>query len=407
MKPSAISRRAALRSGCLHCLGWGGLFSGLPALAQDATPTPETTASAPAGTGLQLPTRFSRPALDTDEGGLWAMMDREETRLRRSPFLVRDKSLTQYVQDLVCRLAGDHCPDVRTYVVRTPLFNATMAPNGMMQVWSGLLLRVENEAQLAAILGHEIGHYLERHSLERLRDAKDRAAFGQFLGMFGAVGALGQLGLLAGSFSFSREHETRADRLGMRLIQRAGYDGRQAAMVWDNLLGELKVRGGEEAGRRSPMMATHPPAETRRDDLLQLAGNGNGKTNVQEFQTVMAPHRFGWLQDEIKRGQYEESLVLFDRMLTQQATDAQLLFARGEVYRLRAGADDMPKALDDLSRAASQAQAPALAHRSLGLLQKQRADKAAAVRAFEQYLNVAPDASDANLIKTYISELST
>ena len=56
-----------------------------------------------------------------------------------------------------------------------PQFNAMMAPNGMMLVWSGLLLRVENEAQLAAILGHELGHYLERHSVEQLRAAKDRA----------------------------------------------------------------------------------------------------------------------------------------------------------------------------------------------------------------------------------------
>ena len=42
------------------------------------------------------------------------------------------------------------------------------------------MLRVDNEAQLAAVLGHEIGHYLARHSVERLRDAKSRAAFGQF-----------------------------------------------------------------------------------------------------------------------------------------------------------------------------------------------------------------------------------
>jgi len=406
MNTRTVSRRAALRSGCLHCLGWGGLFSALPALAEEAASPAPDAASPPPATADILPARFSRPAIDTDEGGLWAMMDREETRLRRSPFVLRDKSLTQYLQDLACRLAGDHCPDVRVYVVRTPLFNANMAPNGMMQVWSGLLLRMENEAQLAAVLGHEIGHYLERHSLERLRDAKSRAAFGQFLGMFGAVGALGQLGLLAGSFSFSREHETRADRLGMQLIQRAGYDGRQAARVWDNLLDELKIRGGEDAGRRSPMMATHPPTETRRDDLLQLAGNGGGATGEPAFRAVTARHRFDWLQDEIKRGQFEESLVLFNRLLKQDGADAQLLFARGEVYRLRAGPDDEARALEDLGRAASQAQPPALAHRSLGLLLKQRAERTAAARAFEQYLNVAPQAADANLIKTYLAELS-
>ena len=139
-------RRAFLSSACKHCVGIGALLPGLPALAQDNAAVSPVPAE-----------RFARPALETDEGGLWGMMDREETRLRRSPFVVRDAELNKYLQDLVCRLGGDHCPDIRVHVVRTPLFNATMAPNGMMQVWTGLLLRAENEAQLAAILGHEIG----------------------------------------------------------------------------------------------------------------------------------------------------------------------------------------------------------------------------------------------------------
>ena len=77
------------------------------------------------------PARLMRPDLATDEGGLWALMDREETRLRRSPFALRDPQLRDYVQDIACRLAGDHCPDVRVYLVQTPLFNANMAPNGV------------------------------------------------------------------------------------------------------------------------------------------------------------------------------------------------------------------------------------------------------------------------------------
>lgn len=392
----AGGRRAFLRSACKHCVGMGALLPGLSAFGQE---------SAAAATSPLPAERFVRPALETDEGGLWGMMDREETRLRRSPFTVRDPQLSQYLQDLVCRLAGDHCPDIRVHVVRTPLFNATMAPNGMMQVWTGLLLRAENEAQLAAVLGHEIGHYLERHTLERLRDLRSRAAFAQFIGMFGLVGAIGQLGALAGAFAFSRDHETRADRLGMRLMTRAGYDGRQAAQVWDNLLGELKITGGEDVGKRSPMMATHPPLETRRNDLLRLAGDGGGKTGAVEYQQVMSRHRFGWLQDEIRRGQFEESLVLFNRFLSRNPDDSQALYARGEVYRLRAGKEDLQESLNDLTRVTALDQAPAEAFRALGLVQKQRTDVASAVQAFEKYLTVAPEAADAGLIKNYIAEL--
>lgn len=372
------------------------MLSGLPAAAQDA--------AAPGG--FRMPGRFSRPAADTDEGGLWGLMDREEARLRRSPLAIRDAALGKYLSDLSCRLAQGHCPDIRVHVMRTPAFNASMAPNGMMQVWSGLLLRVENEAQLAAIVGHELGHYLERHQLEQLRDAKDKAVLAQLVGLIGGVaGAIGKVGILATRYAFSREHEVRADRLGMRLMREAGYEGRQAARVWDNLLGELKVTGGENVGERSALFATHPPAGNRRDDLLRLAGDGAGNTGAAEYQRAIAPLRYGWLQDEVKRGQYEESLVLFDRMLAGNPSDTEVLYARGEVYRLRGDKEDLPRSLADLSRATAAEKPPVEAFRSLGLMHKQRADAPAAAQAFEKYLALSPDAPDAGLLRAYLSEL--
>lgn len=395
MSAANASRRGFLRSSCRHCLGFGSLL-GLPALAQDFAPSDKPL----------VPPRFSRPAADTDEGGLWSLMDREEKRMRHSPLAIRDPGLNSYLSDLTCRLTDGHCPDIRVHVVRVPLFNAAMAPNGMMMVWSGLLLRVENEAQLAAIVGHELGHYLERHQVEQLRTAKDRAVLAQLMGLIGGVaGTLGQIGILASLFAFSREHEARADRLGMRLMKQAGYDGRQAAQVWDNLLGELKITGGPEAGKRSAMFATHPPAANRRDELLTLAGEGAGTTGESEFRKVVAPLRFGWLQDEVKRGQYEESLVLFDRLLKHKPDDEQLLYARGEVYRLRGEEKDLPLAMDDLQRATRALKAPAESFRALGLVQQRRADIPAAAQAFERYLAIAPDAPDAPLIKAYLGEM--
>ncbi len=393
-----LTRRGMLGSVCKQCLGFA-------ALTQAPLALPQTSSEAAVNAAPAVPGRFERPGIDTEEGGLWGMMDREEAKLRRSPFVIRDLALTKYVQGIACRLAADHCPDVRVHLVRTPLFNASMAPNGMMQVWSGLLLRVENEAQLAAILGHEIGHYLERHTLERMRDMKNRAAFAQVIGMFGVVGALGQLGVLSGMSAFSREQETSADRAGMRLMQSAGYDGQQAARVWDNLIGELKIRGGEKAGSRSPLMASHPPAATRRDDLMRLAGDKSGETGTTEFQKATALHKMTWLQDEIKRGQYEESLVLFDRLIGQNPADAQTLFARGEVYRQRDDKDDPQLSIEDLSRAARLGNPPVEVFRSLGLIYKKQQDTTLALQAFEKYLAVAPEAADASLIKNYITDL--
>ncbi|HEY8357634.1 MAG TPA: M48 family metalloprotease [Ramlibacter sp.] len=384
-------RRGFLRSACGHCLGLAALAA-LPALAQQAT-------------GSALPPRFTRPAPDSDEGGLWGMMDREEGRLRRSPLTIRDARLQAYLQGLVARLAPTHSPDIRVHAVRVPMFNAMMAPNGMMLVWSGLLLRAENEAQLVAVMGHELGHYLERHSVEQLRAARDRALVGQVVGMVGGLGStLGQIGLLANAFAFSREHESRADRLGVRLMQQAGYDGREAASVWDNLLAEMKVTGGEKAGKQGDMFETHPPTAGRRDELLALAGPGGGDTGEDRLREAIAPLRLGWIQDEVKRGQYEESLVLFDRMLGRRPDDIEALFGRAEVFRLRDEAGDAARALADLQQAVASPRAPAEAHRALGLVHRQRKDAVAAARSFEQYLALAPDAPDAGLVRSYLTE---
>jgi beta-barrel assembly-enhancing protease len=392
MQSTDTGRRGFLRSACRHCLGLGAM-AGLPAIGQDLS-------------SIQVPPPFKRPAADSDEGGLWGLMDREETRLKRSPLTIQDKDLRAYLSDLVCRLSEGHCTDIRVHPVRVPRFNAMMAPNGMMLVWSGLMLRAENEAQLAAVLGHELGHYLERHQVEQLRAAKDRAVLSTLVGMVGGIGSvLGQIGLMADMFAFSREHEERADRMGMRLMRHAGYDGREAAAIWDNLLAELRITGGKDAGKRGDLFETHPTTAGRRDQLLQLAGDAGGITGADPYRKVIAPLRLGWLQDEVKRGQYEESLVLFDRMLAREPGDSEVLYARGEVHRLRDDGGDLDRALSDLEAASRAPKAPVETFRALGQVHKQRQDRAAAARAFETYLAQAPQAPDAAMVRSYLAEL--
>lgn len=358
--------------------------------------------------GYAAPERFTRPDVATDEGGLWAMMDREERNLRRSPLLLRDPRLKNYVQEIACRLGSEHCPDIRVHLVRTPLFNASMAPNGMMQVWSGLLLRAENEAQLAAVIGHEIGHYLQRHSVERLRDLKAKSAFGQFIGLFGLAGAVGQLALLASAFAYSREHEREADRIGAVLMHNAGYDVAESAKVWGNLLAEARARLGKEPEESSPLFATHPSSPERRETLAGYAavlpGGGNGE---EAFVRHTEPFLEEWLQDEVKRGQYAESLVLFTRMLERRRAAPLVQFHRGEAYRLRGENGDLDRALDDYRAAAAESNAPPPAFRGIGLIARQRGQAAEARQAFARYLQLVPEAPDAALIRNYLSELES
>lgn len=354
-----------------------------------------------------MPERLSKPEEATDEGGLWAMLDREEAKLRRSKFLIRDEALNKYVSDIACRLAGPHCPDMRVYIVRTPHFNATMTPNGMMQVWSGLLLRMNNEAQLAAILGHEMGHYLQRHGVERMRDLKSRSAFATLLAGFGLVGAIGQLAMLGGMYSFSRDQESEADRIGLELMAAAGYEPIEASTVWDSLLAELKAEAdwtGEPANR-SVLFATHPAEDLRRDDLAARAKAmqpAQRRTEDARWRQAMAPFRWEFLEDELRRRRFGESLALLDRKLRETPNDGTLLYFRGEVYRQRGTAEDVDKALESYAQAERQPGAPAQLYRSRALIMQSRGDDAAAKINYQSYLSKRPDAEDRELIASYL-----
>ena len=387
-----MKRRDLLRWGCAHC----AVFSGLGAGVAQASPG--------AGVGTQpawqAPARFTRPDVASDEGGLWALMDREETRMRRSPFRIRDEGLAKYLKEIACRLGGEHCEDVRTYAMRAPFFNATMAPNGMMQVWSGLLLRTENEAQLAAVIGHELGHYLQRHSVERLRDARSRAAFAQFMGMFGVVGLVGALAAAAGAMAYSRDHERDADRIGVLLMRQAGYDTRAAAQVWGNLLDELKANADADPSRNSVLFATHPSSDERRQTLEDLAaGSPSGNLGAQAYRERIAPMRPMLLEDEIKRGRYAESIVLITRLLRADAGDSLLLHYRGEAHRLRQEVGDTEAALRDFEASLQAAAPQAITHRSMGYLYRALGNAAKSTDHFTRYIALAPQAPDAELIK--------
>jgi len=356
-----------------------------------------------------------QPSRASDEGGLWDIMNRYEADLRTSRFLVRDPALNQYVRDVTNRLAGDYRSDIRVYLTRTPYFNASMAPNGMMQVWTGLLLRVQNEAQLAAILGHELGHYLRRHSVQRWRDMRAKADFGAFLSMglalagAGAAGSAVQIMLIASIFAYSREHEREADSMGLELMADAGYDPAEASKVWQHLIQELAAR--ETKTPREVIFASHPAPEERLVTLRSQAVERTQKNLLAAYATfeerygdqLREPRRW-MLRDEVRLRQFGPSLALFDQLLEGQPADADVLFAKGEVYRLRNEGNDVATALRCYERAIDTGRAPAEAHRSMGFIYQRRRDYPNARAAFEHYLRLQPDADDGDAIRSYIND---
>jgi predicted Zn-dependent protease len=349
------------------------------------------------------------PPADTVEAGLWMVMERAETQVRTSGSVIPDPALQSYVYDIACTLAGDHCGNLRVYVVRHPGFNASMAPNGFMVVWSGLLLRCENEDQLATVIGHEIAHYVRRHSIQRWETARNSLTGAQLFGVVTAglgvpLGGFAMLGVYGHIQSFSRDNEREADAMGFALMEGGGYDPRQAAQIWRNLIDE-KEAAEEEAP--DPFFSSHPPSEERMATLTTLA-EGSGKTppaSTLLFEAAVARHRAGWLEDEIDLGRYAEMQVVLDRMKASGHNPGIAWYYQGEALRRDGDVEDKSEALAAFRKSLEYPDAPALAHRGLGLLLQRQGDTAGARSAYQSYLAAAPDADDAAMIEFYMKNL--
>lgn len=350
------------------------------------------------------------PSADTDEAGLWMMMEKAERRLITSGALVDDAELQGYVGAIACRLAPDYCGDLRVYVVERPDFNATMAPNGFMTVWTGLILRCENEAQLATVIGHEIAHYRYRHSLLQWRSLR-RSSNALMIANV-AIGAAGhssagtELVILAGLRAFSREHEREADSLGIELMAEAGYDPHEAARIWEGLIAE---RDAADLDDPPFLFATHPPSPERSRALRERArelGPGQGRDKGRDaFLAATLPHRSDWLDAELRRNRFARVQVVLDRLIEQGAGLGTLHFHQGELYRLRANDGDAERAIAAYEEALRHPDAPVKTHRAMGYVHWAEGRDAAALRAFEEYLARATDAGDRAIIQSYVEEL--
>jgi tetratricopeptide (TPR) repeat protein len=389
MRAAQMNRRGLLR-GCAYCLALGLVGC--------------------AETGGQRVAPGHRPSLATDEGALWHAMDKAEGEIKRSRFTIRDEALNGYVRGIVDRLADAHGKDIRVYLTRTAHFNASMAPNGMMQVWSGLLLRARNEAQVAAVIGHEIGHYLHQHSLQKFRAARNTADVLQFLSIglalagVGAAGSFAQLIAVAGLFAYDREQEREADTVGLELMTKAGYAPLEAAAVWEQIIAETNADPNRKS--RDVFFATHPDPEERMTTLRQQAAAQPGTgtdAHAERFRQALKGFRTQFLQDELRLRQPERTLIVLDRLAVEGQRDGELSFCEGEVYRLRDAEGDRPKARIAYERAIGTGDAPPEAWRGLGMLAQRDGDKAAARAAFEQYLQLKPDASDREIVRSYLT----
>ncbi|MEM7080701.1 MAG: M48 family metalloprotease [Pseudomonadota bacterium] len=354
-----------------------------------------------------------------DERGLWMEMNEAEIDLQRSPLVVRDGVLDDYVSALTCRIAGEYCKDVRVYVIRNPMFNASMAPNGIMLVHTGLLVRATSADEIAAVLGHELAHYTQTHSIKRLRAAKRGGTIGMIVSMGLALGGVNAGGLpeilaLSSVMGFTRSQESDADALGAYFMNDAGYHPQAAANLW-TLLDEEEENASVKFPKGPLFLSSHPRSDTRAAKLTQIASEITGNAqlaNEEARRTATAAPLLPVLQasyellmdEQLQQRDHGRLNTLLDRHARMGIRATDVAFYRGETWRIRGGAGDHKRAIAQYKEAIEASEPNPRAFRELGYLEYKHGDQELAKGYFREFLARVPDASDREMIEFYLGE---
>jgi beta-barrel assembly-enhancing protease len=356
---------------------------------------------------------------DADERAIWQSLERLEETIRTSPQRVTAPELDAYTRGVVERLIGRLAPDLRIYLMHDASLNAAMLPNGMMIVNTGLLARVRNEAQLAAVLAHEAGHYFRKHALDLHRDSRRKSAMAEaassalnsYSESYGGWSLINHAITMSG-FRFSRDLESEADAYGLMLMARAGYPPRAASSIWGQVVDERRASAAARHKRyrdgTSSVLSTHPPTRDRMIDLGDTANRLAGKRALpdgdgrEEWVAVIRPHQAMLLKEQIYLDDPGASLYLLEN-LAKDGWTGLLRFNEGEVYRLRNANGDGAKAAAAYAAATALGDAPPEAWCAHGFALLKAGKKSEAYEALNRYLAARPDAPDAAMIRFTVS----
>ncbi|HSQ59441.1 MAG TPA: M48 family metalloprotease [Acidobacteriota bacterium] len=198
--------------------------------------------------------------------------------------LYADQATQRYVDSVGQKLARvSHLPQLEWHfrVLDSPVVNAFALPGGYIYITRGIMAYVNSEAQLAGILGHEIGHVTARHSAQQITQQQIAGigllAGAIFVDAFRPYSGLAQQGLGLLFLKYGRDHETQADELGLDYALKAGYDPRAIPATYATL-----KRISERTGSTLPnFLSTHPDPGGREIRTAQLAqASVGGRTGL-------------------------------------------------------------------------------------------------------------------------------
>lgn len=200
-------------------------------------------------------------------------------QLFRANYLLEDAELSDYIQDLGLKLAGnavDRPAQLSVFIVNDNRINAFALPGGYIGMNAGLLLAASNESEVASVMGHELAHVTQRH-IARTQEETTTATLATWLAVIAAIiagsanpdvviGALsiGQAINYQRQVSYTRAHELEADRIGIQTLARSGYDPRAMATFFVKLEQQSRLYGaGVPEVLRTHPLTTNRIAEAR------------------------------------------------------------------------------------------------------------------------------------------------
>lgn len=179
-------------------------------------------------------------------------------------------SRMERVAPKIIRAAGGNPSEWEVQVFQSDQLNAFALPGGKIGFYTGILDLMENDDQIAAVMGHEVAHVLLEHSAQRAGRSNQLAVLGGAVSVAAGQTANPQawmqiygLGAQVGSaLPFSRSHETEADKKGLRYMVAAGYNPNEAVRFWERM-------GAQNNGAPPEFLSTHPASDTRINDLKE------------------------------------------------------------------------------------------------------------------------------------------
>ncbi len=353
--------------------------------------------------------------LARDEIGIWETVREERSALERSGFLLGDPAVTAYVQgvqDALARAEGFAPGTFEIRILRDPTLNAFAYPDGGVYLHTGLLARLQNEAQLAAILGHEMTHAIARHTWKSHRSLKTKtgllavlatgaSAAGDFRSVVELLGTFGAHAAISGH---SKSLETEADAEGWRIMHRCGYDTNAAPEVFRILMADL-------AAHRRPepfFFGTHPRLAERERNFEQhnraLRGATAGELHATRYQAGILPVLLVNGEAEMRAGRHVAARDQLWRFRAADPLEVRVRWLLAENERLAGPDGDLLEARRLLGEALAMDEGFAPARRTLGIVLYRAGELAEAAPHLRRFLELEPFAHDRAFIQSYLDK---